>query len=100
MRQWAEDSGPRPPRWESRSSAGCKPRPVSPLRWRMVSPSLEFPSSDRCCKRSFHIDEIEKEFPRNSSVKVITQPGSSTDLDSAQPRALLYHQERIWPARP
>ena len=25
----AEDSGPRPRRWESHSSAGCKPRPVS-----------------------------------------------------------------------
>src|SRR5450759_57798 len=59
----------------------------------------QFPSSGRCCS-SFHIDEIEKKFLRNSSAKVFTQPGSSTDLDSAQPRGLLYHKERIWPARP
>jgi hypothetical protein len=59
----------------------------------------QFPSSGRCCS-SFHIDEIEKEFLRNSSAKVFTQLGSSTDLDFAQPRGLLYHKERIWPARP
>jgi short subunit dehydrogenase-like uncharacterized protein len=36
MMRWGEGSGPRPPRWESRSSAGCKPRPISPSRWKMV----------------------------------------------------------------